>query len=398
MNEVDDTDLELERSSQRESEMAHPVDSHQAHDEIERREKRFRHYFELGLIGMAITSPSKGMLEVNDELCRILGYERSELLQKSWAEITYPDDLPADVEQFNRVLAGEIDGYTLDKRWIRGDGHVISSIMSAKCVRRADGSVDYFVGLVQNITQRKHAEEELRKTQAELAHVTRLTTVGELTASIAHEVNQPLGAIVTNGHACLHLLSRDNPDIEEVRQAVEAIITDGIRAGEVIKRVRRLAKKSSGGKSTHSINNLVREVLALVAVELARNDINVQPQLALHLPLIVADRIQIQQVVLNLILNSKEAMSIVGWQPRDLMIRTEQTGPEILITVADTGIGIDWEDRKSAFEPFFTTKEGGLGLGLSISKTIIDAHGGRLWIKPSTNSHETTFQFTLPIA
>lgn len=363
----------------------------------DQRESRFRHYFELGLIGMAITSPNTGILEVNDELCRIVGYERSELLQKSWTEITHPEDLAADLEQFNRVLAGEIDGYTLDKRWVRPDGQVISSIMSATCVRRADGTVDYFVGLVQDITERKQAEEELRKTQAELAHVTRLTTVGELTASIAHEVNQPLGAIVTNGHACLHLLSRPEPDLEEVRQAVDAMIADGIRAGEVIKRVRRLAKKSSGGKSRHSINDIVREVLALVTVELARNEINVQPQLAFHLPFVTVDRIQIQQVVLNLILNSKEAMSGAGWHYRDLMIRTEQTGLDIIVTVSDTGVGIDVEDRQRAFDPFFTTKEGGLGLGLSISKTIIDAHGGRLWIQPSRNGNGTTIQFTLPI-
>jgi PAS domain S-box-containing protein len=364
----------------------------------EQRENRFRHYFELGLIGMAITSPTASMLEVNDELCRILGYERSELLQKSWTEITHPEDLAADLEQFNRVLAGDIDGYTLDKRWIRPDGQVVSSIMSATCVRGPDGTVNYFVGLVQDITERKQAEAELRKTHAELAHVTRLTTVGELTASIAHEVNQPLGAIVTNGHACLHLLSRPTPDVEEVRQAVEAMIADGIRAGEVIKRVRRLAKKSSGGKSTQSINDIVREVLALVAFELGRNDINVHRRLALHLPLVMVDRIQIQQVVLNVILNSKEAMSGTGWHPRDLMIRTEQTGPEIIVTVADTGVGISFEDQKRAFDPFFTTKEGGLGLGLSISKTIIDGHGGRLWIQPRRNNQGTICQFALPVS
>jgi C4-dicarboxylate-specific signal transduction histidine kinase len=270
--------------------------------------------------------------------------------------------------------------------------------MSATCVRGPDGTVNYFVGLVQDITERKQAEAELRKTHAELAHVTRLTTVGELTASIAHEVNQPLGAIVTNGHACLHLLSRPTPDVEEVRQAVEAMIADGIRAGEVIKRVRRLAKKSSGGKSTQSINDIVREVLALVAFELGRNDINVHRRLALHLPLVMVDRIQIQQVVLNVILNSKEAMSGTGWHPRDLMIRTEQTGPELIVTVADTGVGISFEDQKRAFDPFFTTKEGGLGLGLSISKTIIDGHGGRLWIQPRRNNQGTICQFALPVS
>ena len=232
---------------------------------------------------------------------------------------------------------------------------------------------------------------------AELAHVTRLTIVGELTASIAHEVNQPLGAIVTNGHACLHLLARAKPDLEEVRQAVECIIADALRAGEVIKRVRRLAKKSSGGKSPHNINHIVREVLSLVSVELARNEIHVETQLVTGLPPVVADRIQIQQVLLNLILNSKEAMSVPTCHPRELLIQTEQTGREVKIRVADTGVGICSEDRQHVFDPFFTTKEGGLGLGLSISKTIIDAHGGRLWIKPGKKGHGTTIQFTLPV-
>src|SRR5882762_7230356 len=331
-------------------------------------EERFRRYFELGLIGMAITSPDKGCLEVNDELCRILGYERSELLQKNWAEMTHPDDLAADLAQFNRVLAGEINGYSLDKRWIRKDGRLVDSIMAAKCVRRADGAVDYFVGLVQDITERKQAEEsvwtarervdmivnsisdnffsmdrdgrftyfnthaadqmrslgkdpdaligrvswvefpdapnqdsfhrvlaervviadelyyaplgewlenhiypsndgglvtfqryitqrkrteeELHKTQAELAHVARVTTLGELTSSIAHEVNQPLAAIVTNGQASLRLLSRSKPDIDEAREALESMIADSLRASKVIKRVRALLKKTGLAKST----------------------------------------------------------------------------------------------------------------------------------------------------
>jgi len=246
------------------------------------------------------------------------------------------------------------------------------------------------------ITRRKRTEEELRKTQAELAHVTRVSTLGELTASIAHEVNQPLGAIVTNGHACLHLLSRNNPDMKEVREAVECMIADGIRASEVIKRIRRLLKKSKGGKSSYSINNIIREVLALTASELNNNGINVRPELTQGLPCVIADRVQIQQVVLNLILNSKEAMSGVGWRPRELLIRSEQAEPWVLVTVTDTGVGIAPENREQIFDPFVTSKEGGLGLGLSISRTMIESHGGRLWTTPGHKGQGTTFQFTLP--
>ena len=246
------------------------------------------------------------------------------------------------------------------------------------------------------ITERKRTEEELHKTQDELAHVTRVTTLGELTASIAHEVNQPLGAIVTNGQACLHLLSGNDPDIKEVRKAVECMIADGIRASEVIKRIRRLLKKSRGGKSSYSINDNIREVLALTASELTKNRIKVRTELADDLPYVIADRVQIQQVVLNLVLNSKEAMSAACWQPRELLISTEHAESAILVTITDTGVGIAPENRERAFAPFFTSKEEGLGLGLSISQTIIESHGGRLWTKPGHHGQGTTFQFTLP--
>jgi signal transduction histidine kinase len=201
---------------------------------------------------------------------------------------------------------------------------------------------------------------------------------------------------VTNGHACLHLLSRDHPDINEVREAIECMITDGIRASEVIKRIRGLLKKSGGGKSSHNLNDIIREVLALTGGELSKNEINVRTELAHSLPSVVADRVQLQQVVLNLILNSKEAMSGAGWQSRDLLIRSEQTGPEILVTITDTGVGISAENRERAFHPFFTSKEEGLGLRLSISQTIIESHGGRIWTRPSGNGQGATFQFTLP--
>ena len=246
------------------------------------------------------------------------------------------------------------------------------------------------------ITERKRTEEELRKTQDELAHVTRVTTLGELTASIAHEVNQPLGAIVTNGQACLRLLSSNDLDIKEVREAVECMIADGIRASEVIKRIRRLLKKSKGGKSSYSINDNIREVLALTASELTTNRIKVRTELADDLPYVIADRVQIQQVVLNLVLNSKEAMSAACWQPRELLISTEHAESAILVTITDTGVGIAPENRERAFAPFFTSKEEGLGLGLSISQTIIESHGGRLWTKPGRHGQGTTFQFTLP--
>jgi PAS domain S-box-containing protein len=329
-------------------------------------------------------------------LCRILGYERSKLLQKTWAEMTHPDDLAADVAQFNRVMAGEIDGYALDKRWIRKDGQVIDTIVAAKCLRRADGSVDYFVGLVQDITERKRAEQALHEARAALAHVTRVMMLGELMASIAHEVNQPLGAIVTNGQACLRLLAREPPDLHKSREVVERMISDGMRASDVITRIRAMVKKHGAEKVLLNVNEIIQEVIALTNTELSKNEIHLQIALADDLPPVLGDRVQLQQVLLNLILNAKEAMSGVGWQPRALCITSfASTSKEIMVAVRDSGTGLDPRDGERIFDTFFTTKAEGLGLGLSISRTIIEAHGGRLWAAPNEDQG-ATIQFTLP--
>ena len=370
----------------------------QAEEALRASEERFRRYFDLGLIGMAITAPDKGCLEVNDELCRILGYERSELLQKNWAEMTHPDDLALNLENFERVLAGDMDGYTLDKRWIRKDGRFIDSIVAVQCVRRTDGAVDYLVGLVLDTTERKLTEEGLRKAQAELAHVARVTTLGELTASIAHEVNQPLAAIVTNGQASLRLLSRSKPDIDEAREAVESMIGDSLRASEVIKRIRALLKKTGPAKSALSVNEFIQDVITFTSSELKQNKVSLCTELGVDLPLVSGDRVQLQQVMLNLILNGREAMSSPGWQTRELLLRSEQSGPDwVQVTVKDTGIGLGSNDHERVFDAFFTGKEGGLGLGLSISRTIIEDHGGKLWAMPNEGLG-ASFQFRLPTA
>jgi PAS domain S-box-containing protein len=350
------------------------------------------------LIGMAMTSPAKGILEVNDELCGMLGYDRSELLKKTWAEMTHPDDLAADVAQFNRVMAGEIDGYTLDKRWIRKDGWVIDTIMSAKCLRRADGSVDYFVGLVQDITDRKRSEQALRAAQAQLAHMARVTTMGELTSSIAHEVNQPLAAVVTNGDACLRWLGNDPPNLDKARLSVARIIKEGNRAGEIIKRIRALAKKTPPQKTMLGVNEAIEEVIDLVDAELARHQVLLLRELMSDLPAVFGDRVQLQQVILNLIANGIEAMEAVTGRPRELSIGSKTTDDNrVLISVSDCGTGIGPESVDHLFEAFFTTKQEGMGLGLSISRTIVEGHGGRL-SAIANKPYGATFQFTLPVA
>ena len=491
-----------------------------AEEALRASEERFRRYFELGLVGMAMTSPTKGILEVNDELCRILGYSRDELLKLSWADMTHPDDLAADVAEFNRVLAGDIDGYTLDKRWVRKDGRVISTIMSARCVRRTDGTVDYFVGLVQDITERKLDEEEKRKlaalvenspefigiaslegrpyvvnaagrelvgldspsqvletrvldyiveedkeafqqalanvlregqwegetrfrhfktgaeipvrqriflirepganrpvamatiasdvtgrrrsdealraAQAELAHMARVTTMGEMTASIAHEVNQPLTAVVTSGDAGLRWLNQTPPNVAEARMAMKEMVRQGHRASDVITRIRSLIKKSPPRISIVRINQVIEEVLVLTRQQAAEHGVTLRTELAANIDSISGDSVQLQQVLVNLILNAIEATSARGDGARDVVLTSKREGTgEVVVAVRDSGVGIDPRHADDLFHPFFTTKSTGLGMGLAISRSIIEAHGGRLWAT-ANEQQGATFQFSLP--
>lgn len=665
-------------------------------------EEHFRRYFDLGLIGMAMTSPTKGILEVNDELCRILGYERNELLQKSWAEITHPDDLAADVDQFNRILLGEIDGYTLDKRWICKDGRVIDSIMTAKCMRHANGDVDYCIGLLLDVTERKRAEEALRAseekyrtlydsidegfciihvlfdesdkaidyrfsevnpsfekqtgitnaqgrsmreiapaheehwfeifgkialtgkpvrfenaasqlnrwytvyafrigqpqernvavffrditarkrtetellglegelateliamtrlnefsrdlrsntgleamlqwaleaiislqnadfgmvqlynratraleivvqygfqkifldyfsganealsasgralrskqrviiedvltdadfalhrdiaassgfraiqatplfsragevlgvistqfrephrlssrdlrftdlysrhvmeilerkqteealhvTQTELAHVARVVAMGELTTTIAHEINQPLTAIIANANACQRLLQADVADLEGTRAAIVDIVAAGQRAAGVITQIRDLLKKRMPEKIPLDINKLIREAIVLIRHRLEAHKVSIRTDLAADLPCVLGDRIQLEQVVLNLIMNGVEAMIPIEQRPRVLTLQSAADGAgNVLVEVKDSGKGFVITNVEKIFETFFTTKPSGMGMGLSISRSIITSHGGRLWATANAQDHGATFQFCLP--
>jgi PAS domain S-box-containing protein len=357
-------------------------------------EERFRRYFELGLIGMATTSPTKGCLEVNDEICGILGYSREELLRMNWAEMTYPDDLAADAAQVERVMSGEIDGYTLDKRWIRKDGRVIDSIMAARCQRRPDGSVEYFVGLVLDTTERKRVAEALRKARAELAHMARVMTMGELAATIAHEINQPLAALVVNSKACQRWLAHSPPEMDEARAALARIAGDANRASAVIAGVRQLVKKDDTRRDVvASVEEVIHEVVALVKPEAQARGVAIQVRCAPGLPGVVADRVQLQQVLLNLVMNAMDAMGAV--KERSLEVCAERAEDGFVVTaVRDSGMGIDPRSRERIFDAFYTTKEDGMGMGLAICRSIVEAHGGRIWAERKEIGE--TFRFTLP--
>lgn len=250
--------------------------------------------------------------------------------------------------------------------------------------------------LLAEIAERKRAEEAYYEAQAELGRVSRMSAMGALAASIAHEVNQPLAAVVTNPDACAIWLSSEPPNIEEARVAVGCIAREGTRASDIIRRIRALFTKSSQERAPVQLNDLIREVETFVQAEAARNQVTFSFDLAKNLPATLADRVQLQQVIVNLVLNGIDAMRSVMDRPRRIVIRSEaKTNGEILVAVSDSGIGIAAADQKRIFDAFFTTKAQGMGMGLSVSRSIVEAHGGRLWAE-SNPDHGATFRFTLP--
>jgi C4-dicarboxylate-specific signal transduction histidine kinase len=252
------------------------------------------------------------------------------------------------------------------------------------------------VGFVLDLTDRKRAERAYTQAQMELAHANRVAAIGQLSASIAHEISQPIGAVLSYANAASHWLAAQPPNVEEVRRDLGFIVESGVRANEVIDRVRALVKKAPARKNRLEINEAILQVIALAQDEMANNVISVRTQLAEALPAIQGDRVQLQQVILNLLINAIEAMSEMGEGSRELLISTAKTDSEgVLVAVRDSGPGLAPERVDRLFESFYTTKPNGLGMGLSICRSIIEAHHGRLW--PTANTPRgAVFQFTLP--
>jgi signal transduction histidine kinase len=314
---------------------------------------------------------------------------------------THPADRSMVRELIDRV-SNEREDFDFEHRLLMPDGSVkYLRVVGHPSTKEKSGRVE-FVGAVTDITERKLAEKalkekevSLRETQTELAHVGRVTTMGELAASIAHEVNQPLVGVVTNASAGLRYLGWDTPNLVEAKEAIQAIIRDGNRAADVISRMRALFKKASPTKEPLNINEAVEEVVVLTRGEARRNKVMLQVELSPNLASVMADRVQVQQVLMNLILNGIQAMSVVEDRERVLVVRTQRgEGDQIRVTVQDCGIGIDPENFEQIFEAFHTTKPGGMGMGLSISRSIVESHGGRLWMTPN-DGPGVTFQFTL---
>ena len=370
-------------------------DRRQAEEALRDSEQRLQDIIDNTSATISVKDLELRYLLVNREYERRYEVRRDQVRGKTDFDIFPPEVAKAIRLNDSRVIeAGEPIEFEEVLPW---DGREHFHV-AAKFLLRGQEGVPYAVcGISTDITERKRAEEALRRAQAALSHITRVMTIGELTASIAHEVNQPLTGIVTNASACLHGLDGSPPNLYEARESLTRIVRDGRRAAEVISRIRALVRKAKSEMAPLNINEALQEVVLLMQFELRKNSVKFDLNLDPSLPPVIADRVQFQQVVLNLLINAIEAMASLDDSTRELRLISRRQGPNcVVIAVRDSGVGIGSQQMNELFETFFTTKPQGMGMGLAISRSIVEAHGGRLWAE-SNNDRGATFQFTLPL-
>jgi PAS domain S-box-containing protein len=335
-------------------------------------------------------------LHLSEEWYSIYGFDPEEgmLTWEKREERIHVDDRPRQRLAIERAIREKSD-YDIEYRILLPNGTIRHLHSVGHPVLDASGNLVQFVGSSTDTTERRQAEEALRQAQADLARISRITTMGELTASLAHEVNQPIAAAVTDANTCLRWLNRDHPDLEEAREAASRVVKDVTRAAEIISRIRLLFKKINPQWEPVDLNEIIREMVALMSGDAARHSISVRTELAAELPRAMGDRVQLQQVLMNLMMNSNEAMKDADG-PRELVIRSKRTEDgQLMVSISDTGVGLPPQQADQIFNAFFTTKVHGTGMGLRISRTIVESHGGRLWA--SDNSPRgARFAFTLP--
>jgi PAS domain S-box-containing protein len=326
----------------------------------------------------------------------IKGYRTEEIVGQHFSRFFSAEDVECGEPEMELKAAVE-QGRFANEAWrVRKDGSRFWASVVITALHDQQGRLVGFSKITRDLTERKQTEQALQKAMSELAHMARVTTMGELAASIAHEINQPLAAIVNNANASSRLLATEPPDLDEVRLAVADIAEAGTRAGEIISRVRTFLKKVVPAKTQVDINQVIREVLALTPSQLEKHNISVRTELLPGLAPVQGDRIQLQQVLLNLIMNGVEAMTSVSDRSRVLVLRSQpHESGGVLVSVQDSGLGLDPKNIGHVFDAFFTTKSEGMGMGLPISRSIVETHGGRLWLTPN-DGQGVTFQFTLP--
>jgi PAS domain S-box-containing protein len=332
-------------------------------------------------------------VEANDAFLEMVGYTRDDLTsgRLCWPELTPPESRVASEHAVAQLRAtGTCDVF--EKEYFRRDGSRVPTLVGAAAV---DGPGSQAVAFVLDLTERKRAEEEherLRQVQDDLTYMSRVATIGELAASLAHEIKQPIAAAVTNARTCVRWLERETPDLAEATEAASRTVNAAMRASDIVDRVRSLYTRGTPHREPLDVNDMIQEMVALLQHEASRHAVAIRTDLAERLPDIVADRVQVQQVLMNLMLNGIEAMKDA---PGELVITSQRTDDgRLLISVNDSGVGIPPEQAERIFEAFFTTKPRGTGMGLSISRTIVESHGGRLWASANP-TRGATFQFTL---
>jgi PAS domain S-box-containing protein len=383
------------------SQAAIALENARLYRELAEREAKIRRLVEADIIGIIIWDYEGRIIEANDAFLRVVGYDREDLVsgRLRWTDLTPPAWREADERAMAQIVkTGRAQPF--EKEYIRKDGRRVPVMVGPTSFEAAwkEG-----VAFVLDLTERKRAESEARESerryhevQMELAHANRVATMGQLTASIAHEVKQPIGAAAANAAAAIRWLGAQPPNLLDARQALARIVNDAMRAGDIVGRIRDLIEKAPPRKDSVDINEAVREVIELTRGEVLKHGVSVRAILGEGLPLLRGDRVQLQQVMLNLIVNAIEAMSAMSEGPRDLLISTTVDSSQgVSIAVSDSGQGLPPDGIERVFDPFYTTKASGLGMGLSICRSIVDAHGGRLWAGANV-PRGTIFQFVLP--
>jgi PAS domain S-box-containing protein len=366
--------------------------------ELRMSEERWRSVFDNSTFGVSLIDPnSLRYLTTNTAFQTMLGYSDAEFRELTPMDISLYEDAERSRALLSELREGKRENYVVVKQYRRKNGTWMWGEAYVSVIPGTESKPSMFLGSMVDISERRRAEDQLQTTQAELARVQRSTMMGEITASIAHEINQPLAAIVTNANSGLRWLGNKTPDLGEAQTALRRIVSDGHRAGAVIAGVRAMFKRGERASAYSDVNALIREVLALVNGELKNNKVEAQLVLGDGIPKILADRVQLQQVVLNLMMNAIEAMGSMQNGARVLGVNSEvRDGRDILITVKDSGPGIEPENLDRIFDRFFTTKSNGMGMGLSICRSIVEAHNGRLWAEPDVRPG-SVFRLSLPV-
>jgi PAS domain S-box-containing protein len=366
----------------------------EAECQLREREAKIRRLVDANIVGVLISDTEGRVIDANDAFLHMVRYTRDDLAcgRLCWMELTPPEWRPASERAVAQLRAnGTCELF--EKEYFRSDGTRVPVLVGAAAI---EGTKTENVAFALDLTERKLAEaerERLRQLQVDLAYMSRVITVGQLGASLAHEIKQPIGAAVTNAEACLRLLDRDEPDLPEAREAAFEMVRDAKRAAEIIDRVRSLYQKGSSQLQTIEVNEVIEEMVVMLRSEANRHSVSMRTDLAEGLPTVMADRVQLQQALMNLMLNGIEAMNGTSGE---LNVRSKITEDgQLLISVSDCGIGLPVKQVERIFDAFFTTKPHGTGMGLSISRTIIESYGGHLWAIPNAE-RGATFHFTLP--